>query len=75
MNKDVANEESGLKMHEVVENYAKDNSLFIKDFASVFQKMLQNGYQEGNSKGNEELKDTSWDWINMRCNKGTCRII
>ena len=75
LNTDVT--ESGLKMHEVVEKYASDNDVFLQDFSTVYQKMLQNGYQENNEKGNQEL-NAGWEWVNMRCresNRGdTCRV-
>ena len=41
--------EGGGKMHEVIEQYAADNQLFINEFSAVFHKMLENGYQVGSS--------------------------
>ena len=41
--------EGGDKMHEVIEQYAADNQLFINEFSAVFHKMLENGYQVGSA--------------------------
>ena len=72
LNDDVA--ENGQKWHEIVEDYASDNDAFIQDFTDVFQKMMENGYQAGNSMGNEVLKASNWTWVNMRCNKNRCDL-
>ena len=65
---------NGQTFHEVVEEYASDNDAFIRDFSAVFQKMMENGYQPGNALGNPQLQDSSWDWVNMRCNTNKCLI-
>ena len=41
-------DDSGLKMHEIVELFAKDKQLWINEFILVFQKMQENGYEPGN---------------------------
>ena len=40
-------DESGMKMHEIVELFAKDSQLWINEFILVFQKMQENGYAPG----------------------------
>ena len=45
MNEDLT--EGGDEMHEVIEQYAADNQLFVNEFSAVFHKMLENGYQVG----------------------------
>lgn len=62
-------------MHEVFEEYAADNSLFIQDFSSVFQKMISNGYKSGNTNNNNALQESTWPWVNMRCGKRNCNIL
>ena len=66
--------ENGQTWKEIVEEYASDNDAFIQDFSDVFQKMMENGYQIGNSKGNQELTKSTWIWVNMRCNKNRCDL-
>ena len=61
-------------MHEMVEEYASDNSLFIQDFSAVFKKMISNGYHSGNKMNNNALQDSSWAWVNMRCQEAHCII-
>ena len=72
LNMDLA--ENGQKMHEIVEEYAADNNKFVQDFSAVFQKMIGNGYQAGNAKGNQVLQSSSWDWVNLRCDAKTCFV-
>jgi len=69
-----AKTENGQMMHEIVEEYASDNSLFIKDFSAVLQKMISNGYQRKNPKGNKSLKKSNWKWANMRCSVKFCIV-
>ena len=70
LNMDLA--ENGQEMHQIVQEYGRDNNLFVRDFSAVFQKMIENGYQAGNSNGNDQLKPSNWQWVNLRCNSKTC---
>lgn len=67
--------EGGDKMHEVIEQYAADNQLFVKEFSAVFHKMLENGYQEGNAKQNDPLKQHDWEWAPVRCKRKWCYFV
>ena len=68
LNRDVT--ESGEEMHEIMEQFAADNQLFITEFAQVFTKMIENGYSAGGK--NDPLKSNNWNWLQMRCTKRTC---
>ena len=61
-------------MHQVFEEFASDNQMFVKEFVQVFQKMINNGYQEGNNKENEALISSDWDWVKIRCNQDFCMV-
>ena len=61
-------------MHQVFEEFASDNQMFADEFVQVFQKMLGNGYQDNNAKGNEALKSSDWDWVKIRCNEDFCMV-
>ena len=60
LNDDVV--EKGEKMYEIFEEFAKDNQLWVNEFVAVFQKMIENGYQAGNEKGNNELIESEIPW-------------
>ena len=68
--------ENGEKMYEIFETFANDNQLWVNEFVAVFQKMLENGYQPGNEKGNRELKESEIPWKEITCsNSGkSCSI-
>ena len=68
--------ENGEKMHEIFEVFANDNELWVNEFVTVFQKMLENGYQLGNENGNKELKKSEIPWQEITCdNSGnTCSL-
>ena len=69
-------DEGNEKMYEVFESFAKDNQLWVNEFVAVFQKMLENGYQPGNEKGNDELivSDVPWQEITCSNREITCSI-
>ena len=69
-------DDGGEKMYEVFEAFANDNQLWVNEFVDVFQKMLENGYQPGNEKGNEELKESNVPWQEVTCSnlEHTCSI-
>ena len=59
---------SGLKMHEIVQLFADDQQTWIDEFAAVFQKMQENGYDAGT------LSSAPPNWQGLTCNnKGCCR--
>ena len=64
------------KMFEVFEAFANDNQLWVNEFVEVFQKMLENGYQPGNEKGNNELIESDIPWQEITCSNmaTTCSI-
>ena len=64
------------KMFEVFEAFANDNQLWVNEFVEVFQKMLDNGYQPGNEKGNTELIESDVPWQEITCSNmaTTCSI-
>ena len=61
-------------MHQVFEEFASDNQMFVKEFVQVFQKMIANGYHEGNAKKNDALTLSKWDWVKIRCNADFCMV-
>ena len=63
-------------MFEVFEAFANDNQLWVNEFVEVFQKMLENGYQQGNEKGNNELIESDVPWQEITCSNmaTTCSI-
>ena len=69
--------ENGEKMHEIFEAFANDNQLWVNEFVPAFQKMLENGYQPGNEKGNVELKECEIPWQEITCSKTgkSCSIV
>ena len=73
LNTDIA--ENGQKWNEIVEEYASNNNAFVQDFSDVLLKMMENGYQNGNSFGNQELRTSSWKWVNMRCDNKICKLM
>ena len=54
----------GEKMYETVEFYAQNNQAFVNDFAKVFVKMLENGYDPNRNPKtkNAPLKTSKIDW-------------
>ena len=42
-------------MYEIVEEFANNNQQWVIEFVAAFQKMIENGYQSDNEKGNSEL--------------------
>ena len=61
-----AMDDSGLKMHEIVEKYAADNQAWINEFVPVFQKMQENGYAAGT------LAPAPNNWQGLQCNNWGC---
>ena len=47
--------------HEIVEEYAKDQNAWIADFIHAMEKMMSNGY------GNGELIDSGYDYNLIKC--------
>ena len=60
-------DESGLKMHEIVELFAEDQQSWITEFIPVFEKMQQNGYASG------ALTTSPGGWEGLMCNKKKCQ--
>ena len=58
---------SGLKMHEIVEMFASDNQAWINEFVPTFQKMQENGYAPGS------LSAAPNNWQGIVCNNRNCR--
>ena len=72
LNDDVVGQEI---MHEIIEEFANNNQIWVNEFVAAFQKMLENGYQAQNNPNNalEELNGISWADLYMRCeNKEKC---
>ena len=65
LNDDVV--EKGEKMYKIFEEFANDNQLWVNEFVDVFQKMLENGYQSGNEKGNSQLTESEIPWKAITC--------
>ena len=62
-----AMDESGLKMHEIVELFAQDQQSWINEFVPVFEKMQENGYASG------ALTTSPSGWEGLMCDKRNCR--
>ena len=58
---------SGLKMHEIVEEFANDEQAWINEFVPVFQKMQENGYND------ESLTTSPNTWQGLICNNNKCK--
>ena len=58
---------SGLKMHEIVEEFANDEQAWINEFVPVFQKMQENGYNDGG------LKASPNTWQGLICTNNKCK--
>ena len=56
----------GSKMHEIVEEFANDNQLWVNEFTAVFQKMQENGYDSG------DLSPAPNNWQGLHCNSWNC---
>ena len=65
LNNDIV--EGGEKMYEIFEEFSNDNQLWVNEFVDVFQKMLENGYQSGNEKGNSQLVESEVPWKEITC--------
>ena len=61
-----AMDDSGLKMHEIVELFANDIQTWINEFVDVFQKMQENGYVPGT------LSSAPNNWQGLHCNNVEC---
>ena len=48
-------------LHEVFEEYAKDQQKWVNDYVPTFEKMISNGYVDG------ELQDAPDQWTNVVC--------
>ena len=59
-------DESGLKIHEIVQLFADDLQVWINEFVAVFQKMQENGYVAGS------LASAPSNWQGLRCNNRAC---
>ena len=62
-----AMDESGLKMHEIVKNFANDNQVWINEFVPIFHKMQENGYAPGT------LSAAPNNWQGLVCNNRNCK--
>ena len=62
-------DESGLKMHEIVEEFANDEQAWINEFVPVFQKMQENGYNDGS------LTTSPNTWQGLICNNNKCKPV
>jgi len=62
-----AMDESGLKMHEVVDLFAEDQQLWINEFVPAFEKMQENGYASG------ALTASPSGWEGLICNHRKCQ--
>ena len=61
LNDDV-DEETNKMMHTIIDEFAEDNQEWVNQFAEVFVKMLENGYDR------EQLKSSTIDWQNLNFN-------
>ena len=57
----------GLKMHEIVQEFADDNQAWIDNFVPTFQKMQENGYDSGS------LTSSPDGWQGLVCSKKGCK--
>ena len=64
---DAMDDDSGLKMHEIVEAFAKDNQAWVDEFVPVFQKMQENGY------ASDTLTAAPNNWQGLHSNNHKCR--
>ena len=48
-------------LHQIVEEYAKDQNAWITDFIPTMEKMMSNGYENG------ELIDSGYDYNSIKC--------
>ena len=57
----------GLKMHEIVQQFADDNQAWVESFVPTFQKMQENGYTSGS------LTPSPNGWQGLVCNHRDCK--
>ena len=57
----------GLKMHEIVKQFADDNQVWVDNFVPAFQKMQENGYASGS------LTTSPNGWQGLVCGHRNCR--
>ena len=62
-----AMDNSGLKMHEIVQKFADDEQAWINEFVPTFQKMQENGYLPGS------LSTSPNTWQGLKCNNNNCK--
>ena len=56
--------EGSTPVHQVFEEYAKDQDKWVQDFLPTYQKMLANGYSDG------ELQDSPYQFDRYVCTRG-----
>ena len=56
--------EGSTPVHQVLEEYAKDQDKWVQDFLPTYQKMLANGYSDG------ELQDSPYEFDRVVCPRG-----
>ena len=56
--------EGSTPVHQVFEEYAKDQDKWVQDFLPTYQKMLANGYADG------ELQDSPYEFDRYVCTRG-----
>ena len=59
----------GSKMHEIVEEFANDEQVWIDEFVAVFEKMQENGY----TKRNLTISPNTWQ--GLMCSNNNCKRI
>ena len=59
----------GNKMHEIVEEFANDEQVWIDEFVAVFEKMQENGY----TKRNLTISPNTWQ--GLMCSNNNCKRI
>ena len=64
-----AMDNSGIKMHEIVEKFANDEQEWINEFVPAFEKMQENGYTSGS------LSTSPNTWQGLICNNNNCKRI
>ena len=52
-------------LHQIVEEYAKDQHAWMTDFVPTMEKMMTNGYDDG------DLVDSGYDYSSIKCYGGS----